>query len=146
MSSLLTNLLNRDKRIKGRQELDTLAISTDGQVQLLKMPIVRQFLADHHEGSTPLSWAITTLLKPIKGITGVHLVQLISENSCVPQLTTYEKPYTNDSMKSVMHESYQRAKFDVDESNKKNITYEMIKLGIYGAALLFLATMIFSKL
>jgi len=145
MSSLL-NLLNPAKRIKGRQELDTLAISTDGQIQLLKMPIVRQFLADHHEGATPLSWAITNRLKPIEGIPGAHLVQLIREDSCVPQLTRYEPEYTNDSITAIMHESYQRAKFNVDEYNRKNLTFEMIKLGIGSVVLLFLISMISSNI
>ena len=142
----LLDLRNKDKRIKGRQDLDVLAISTDGQVQMLKMPIIRQFLADHHEGSTPLNWAITSLLKPIEGIDGSHLVQLIREDSCVPQLTKYEPLYKNEGMTAIMHESYQRAKFNVDEYNRKNLTFEMIKLGIGAVVLLFIVSMIGSNM
>ena len=153
---LFKNLFSKDKIIKGNTNLPVIARSSDGVVQITKLPIIRQLACDHKEDAIPLSWCIADRLKPLfigsldnpaPQLYPGHendMFQFVLEDACVPQLTKYEPKYINDTISVISDFVLDLAMHEVDETNKKNYTYEIIKLGMLIAVVLFIITLIYS--
>lgn len=119
----LRTLVRREKTIKGAKTMDVFAISSDGNIQITQLPVLRHLLTDLKGHS---AWGITGRLKRFRG----KMVQVIHEDACVPQLTKHEPKYTNPTLQHTMEERYQDAFNEINRKNKKNMNLEVFKFAV----------------
>lgn len=126
----LKTLMPKHEAIKTRGTTDVLAISSDDTIQFTKLKPIRQFLVAKTENNDS-AWAIDRP-RPFYNIDGkqVCMCQLILEDSCVPQRTTYEPDYTNPNIDKIMRDTYHRAKMQVDQNEQQLIAAKYLYVGI----------------
>ena len=117
------SIVRREKTIKGSNTLDVFAISSDGNIQITQLPVLRHLLTDLKGHS---AWGITNRLKRYRG----RMVQMIHEDACVPQLTKHEPIYQNHTLQHTMEERYQNAYNEINKKNKRNMNIETFKFAI----------------
>lgn len=144
----ILGVLGRKREIKGAEELTVLAISTDNMVSLTKLRVAETFLVAKGDDFAINAWAITDKLKPFERfnakneLTAGPMLQVILEDACVPQFTSHEPKYENDSIIKKMKELYNRAMDNVDAEKQKSLSLRTIQLSIAGVIGIFIVAMI----
>ena len=141
----IKTLVTKNQPIKNKSHVNVLAISSDDQVQLTRLIPVRQFLVtSKDENQNDSAWGIDTL-KPLIRADGTRVMcQVILEDSCVPQRTTYEDPYKNDNIMTIMKDIYHKTKYDLEKEKQKQLALRYLQIGIAAVLGIFLIGMIFA--